>query len=1013
MERNDMRDSFRTKLILLVILVLAVPLAGQDITKGSIAGVVKDASGAVVPGVTVQLTSPYGDRQTTTNQLGSYVFANLVVGSGYALQVQQPGFNIARVENVIVRINQRTTVDLILEVGSAAQTVEVVAGGIAAIDLNTTTVGATLSEDLYKNVAIGRNISSVISMAPGVSDGLGAGAANPSINGASGLENMYVVNGANVTDPGFGGFGTFSRVFGSLGNGVNFDFIQEVQVKSGGFEAQYGQALGGIVNVITKSGTNEIHGSVYSYFQPHALEAERPDANLVNQTQHTRIVGAGSYDFGFDLGGYLKKDKLFWYGGFNPQFIRDYRSAPPVFGNSRLGTIAIKGRTLNYQGKINYNITERHQLEGSVFGDPSSRPTGYVRSTALASNDDLRTSGIDYGSRTWTVRYNGALTNSWIVSANFSNYFNSFTETPRYNGVQITDSIPTQEGTGSQIIRAGLGFLEGSEARTKQVALMSTNTIPLLGSHTVDYGYQFEDVPYDDIRLYTGGDIQIPDRPEFKDAAGQIMYGATVLRTHTNPKDLTSPIVLQVTRGNYSQPATSTLTRYHAAFVQDSWNIGNRLTIRPGLRWEQQRMEGNASHYSFTGNWAPRIGVIFDPTGSRRSKFFANWGRFFERVPSDISVRAFSFESGVRGAWYKDPGPDGAADLSPANYVGNILTGQKLAFSGGPNALTIVQPGTKSQYQEEAVGGFEQEFGQGWAFSGRFVYRHIQRIIEDVSPINVTQYLAGVAQQYVVANPDGRFDISVNGFPCTASDPNCDPDTGFNKDAGEMRPDGIPDGFPNPVRVYKAMELVLNRRMSNWQFFTSYRLSKLFGNFEGSFRNDNGQQDPNISSLFDFTNSDGLLADQFAPGVLPADRRHQFKLFANHQFTEKFLRNLNAGLSWNIQSGTPISKFLAHPGYDNSGEIPVGGRGSLGRTDWNFPVDLHLDYTVKLGEKRNLKFVADMFNVFNQKTVLRIDQNYELDSKTLNPDFLHPNTTDFAYPYQRPFYGRFAVRFEF
>ncbi len=1000
-------------LLLTPVLLAALPLAAQDITKGSIGGVVKDASGALIPDASVHLISPFGERDTTTNSTGNYLFSNLVVGSGYSVKVQKQGFSIGSVQDVTVRVNQRTTLDVVLEIGTATQTVEVVASGAANIDLTTTTVGANISEDLYKNVAIGRNISDVIKMSPGVSDGLAAGKANPSINGASGLENMYIVNGANVTDPGFGGFGTYSRTFGSLGNGVNFDFIQEVQVKSGGFEAQYGQALGGVVNVITKSGGNAMHGSIYSYFQPHSLEAKRPNANLVNETQHTFVEGFGSYDFGFDLGGYIKKDKLFWYGGFNPQFIRDYRSSPAEFANSKLGTIAIKGRTLNYQAKLNYNITERHQLEGSVFGDPSSRPTDFMRVTSLASNDNLRTSGIDYGSRTWTARYNGTWTNNWVVSANFSNYFNSFTETPQFSGYAITDNIPTQEGTGSQILRNGLGFLEGSEARTKQIAVVSTHIIKALGSHALDYGYQFEDVPYDDVRLYSGPAVQIPNLPEFKDAAGQTQYGATVIRTHAIPADLTSPIVFQVTRGNYSDPATSTLTRYHAAFVQDSWNIGNRITIRPGVRWEQQRMSGNASHYVFTGNWAPRIGVIVDPTGNRKSKVFANWGRFFERVPSDISVRAFSFESGVRGAWYKDTGNGNPADLSPANYVGNVILGQKLSFSGGPNALTFVQPGTKSQYQEEVVGGYEQEFGQNWAFSGRFVYRHMKRIIEDVSPINVTQYLAGVYQQYVVANPNASFDISKNGTPCSETSPGCDPGSGFNSDAGLLVPDGVPDGFPNPVRVYKAMELVLNKRMSNWQFFGSYRLSKLFGNFEGSFRNDNGQQDPNISSLFDFTNSDGRLAEQFKPGVLPPDRLHQFKLFANHQFAEGPLKNLNTGLSWAIQSGTPISKLMAHPGYDNSGEIPVGGRGSLGRSDWNFPFDLHADYTVKIGERKNLKFVADLFNLFNQKTVLRVDQNFELDSTTLNPDFLHPNTTDFANPYQVPFYARLAVRFEF
>src|SRR3989442_14637180 len=128
-------------------------------------------------------------------------------------------------------------------------------------------------------------------MAPGVTDGGGTGAANPSINGASGLENQYIVNGANVTDPGYGGFGTYTLNFGSLGSGVNFDFIQEVQVKSGGFEAQYGETLGGVVNIITKSRGNQFHGSAYGYFQPHRVEATPPDANPLPASTHTPTLG--------------------------------------------------------------------------------------------------------------------------------------------------------------------------------------------------------------------------------------------------------------------------------------------------------------------------------------------------------------------------------------------------------------------------------------------------------------------------------------------------------------------------------------------------------------------------------------------------------------------------------------------------------------------------------------------------------------------------------------------------
>ncbi len=212
---------------LLLALMALTCLRAQDITKGSIAGVVRDASGAVVPGAPVKLTSPYGDRETTTNSGGAYSFQSLSAGPGYNVTVTQPGFSVATQRNLMVGINATTTADINLEVGTATQTVDVTADS-TAIDMSTTNIGANIDESLFRNVPVGRNISAVMAMAPGVSDSDGAGSANPSINGASGLENEYIVNGADTTDPGFGGFGTYSRSYGPLGNGINFDFVQEV-----------------------------------------------------------------------------------------------------------------------------------------------------------------------------------------------------------------------------------------------------------------------------------------------------------------------------------------------------------------------------------------------------------------------------------------------------------------------------------------------------------------------------------------------------------------------------------------------------------------------------------------------------------------------------------------------------------------------------------------------------------------------------------------------------------------
>ncbi len=1008
-----MVKTLRILVAVLAVWMVAGSVQAQDITRGGITGIVRDPSGAVIPDAKVTLSGPLGTRTTTTNSAGEYNFASLMPAPGYTVTVEQPGFATQKQGPITVRVNQNTALDMKLEVAGASQQVEVIEEGAANVDVSSTTIGANLSEAVYQNVPINRNVSGIISMAPGVTEGGATGSANPSISGASGLENQYYINGANVTDPGYGAFGTYNLTFGSLGNGLTFDFIREVQVQTGGFEAQYGQALGGIVNVLTKSGTNEYHGDLFYYFRPHRWMAAFPNANTIRTTQTTRVYGFESRDFGGDIGGYLVPDRLFWYAGFNPVFNRNYRSVPSTFGNSRLGNVVVKNHSWNYSAKLNWNINQNHSLEGSVFGDPSLAPMGYQRLSSLASNDNLRTSELDYGSRTYNGRWNGIMTPWWVINANYSRFLNHFTETPQFNGYQIQDNTQVQEGTGGQLIYNGLGFLQNSDTTSDQFTLSNSVVGSRFGGHTVQLGYQFTNDQYDVARYYTGPNFTLPNLPEFGASAGQTQYGAILIREHMGG-NVANPIVLRVTRGNYSDPVTSTTTRYHAGYLQDSWAVNSRLTIRPGVRFEYQAMSGNASRYVFSPNWAPRIGVLFDPTGHRNAKIFANWGRFFEKVPLDIAVRSFSFESSTRGALYKDQ--QGSVDLSPSNYI----SGGKIGFSGGPDAQTLVAGGTKSQYQDEVVAGFESQIGRGTTVGGRFIYRHLRRILEDVSGVNVTQYLAGVPQQYVVANPSSSLDIFQNASPCGVTAPGCDPATGFTDIGNPLGSDGVPDGFPSPSRQYKALELTLTRRFTaNWQFFGSYRLAKLYGNYEGLFRNDNGQSDPNITSLFDFTNTDNRLAEQFESGVLPTDRRHQLKLFTNYSFgggTGRFLKavnGLNLGFSWVIQSGTPISQFLAHPGYDNAGEIPLGGRGSLGRTQWTFPIDAHADYSVKVNDKVALRFVADMFNVFNQKRPLYVDQWLELSGGVANPDFLKPAANIYSNPWETPRYTRVAVRLEF
>jgi hypothetical protein len=287
---------------------------------------------------------------------------------------------------------------------------------------------------------------------------------------------------------------------------------------------------------------------------------------------------------------------------------------------------------------------------------------------------------------------------------------------------------------------------------------------------------------------------------------------------------------------------------------------------------------------------------------------------------------------------------------------------------------TILYGGTKAQYQTEMVAGIEREV-RGFVVSARFIHRNLNRIIEDISGATVESADAGAEQNFVITNPSLNLDIFHNPVACTGG-PNCDPDTGFTVDSGKLGPDGKPDLFPDPRRVYKALELTVEKRFgSNWSLTGNYRLAKLFGNYEGLFRNDNEQADPNITSLFDFIWSPAL-ADQFKVGPLPTDRRHVANIFGNYVIGKR----LNLGVRWNAMSGSPLNKLLAHPNYGTAGEVPVGGRGAFGRSPFQNYWDLQTSYDIPVkSERYKLKASVDMLNLFDRQTATIIDQNYELD----------------------------------
>jgi len=1026
----------RRQLIWAVLLVLATfGLAqAQETTSGSLTGTVVDAQGAPVPGATVTLTSGQGNKTFQTDTAGKF-FAPYLTPGKYNVRVELTGFSPVEQKNIDVRLGQRLDLTgLVLKIGGVEEVVEVV-GTAPTVDISSTTTGGVLDTDTLKHLPVGRNFTDSLYLVPGVSDSSGLGRANPSIGGASGLENNYVVDGVNITDTGFGGIGAYNSTFGSLGSGVTTDFVKETQVKTGGFEAEYGEASGGVVNVLTKSGENAFHGSVFGYMRPYGLEADWKSFQAANGIVNT--VGRQDSDIGVSLGGPLMKDKLFFFGTFNPQFQNRQFVAPQpstqadgsvlTFPFAALGPVTQKRKVYSYAGKLTLQATSNHRFDLSLFGDPSKGEAGLQRFSTLrrisypgatgTTGIEGGYSSIDYGSNNQTLRYDGIMSRNWLIEGSIGHSTNKFDELPTVADQPLfTDTRFVPNGSSG-----GLGFYENNNGRNYQATLKSTNIFDAAGNHQVRYGVAYEDISFTRDTEYSGV-------PGALLADGQhLLTGATV-----QVRSSGGVTFFRGTRGKLA-PAGPTTQKYYNGFLQDTWQMG-RLTFRPGIRYERQQLTGvdpslmrfpchvddtrpgaadgggatMPCTFTWKNLWAPRIGATYDIMGNGKAKLYASYGRFYAKIPNDLAARAMSADAGItRQDWL-----DAAMTQPVANGVSMFGTTTHLAQSAAGPAIIDSKAG--STYSNEILGGVEFEVARNLNVGARYIHRTLPQILEDIGQLPVVGYFldacGDTTVDYFITNPS----------PATAT-----------VDCGGV----IPASFEGPAHKYDAIELTMNKNFSNnWSLLASYRYAKLKGNFEGFYRSDNGQSDPSISSLFDFPTNDpsytaigvpefGFGGDiryqgtTLGEGVLPNDRPHQVKVYGSYAFGAL---NLGAGFNWG--SGRSLTLLDSNPVYANAGEIPDTLRGGgiqtvdgfLVRTAADTAVDAHADYAIKLNSKQRVILMADAFNLLNRQAALNYDTYRDRGFQVTNSNLGLPlngglsSTTGF----QAPRAIRVGARFE-
>jgi hypothetical protein len=1018
----------RISAFLVAFAVAVSGLAAAQETTGSLQGQVTDPQGLAVPGATVTVTGPQGARTFVTDAEGRWVAPFLTPGV-YTVRVELQGFKASEQQNVQVQLASRREIDLRLETGGLTETVQVT-GAAPIIDVRSTTVGGVLDSEQLSRLPIGRSLAASLYVVPGVSDSSGAGAANPSIGGASGLENQYIVDGVNITDVGFGGFGPFNPQFGSLGVGVTTDFIKETEVKTAGFEAEYGQATGGVVNVVTKSGTNMFSGSAFGYTRPSALEGEWRTLTTPNGTVNTSAVD--NHDLGISVGGPIAQDRVFFFGTYNPQWQSRSFVAPPGFPYATLGEVDRKRTIQAYAGKLSAQLNSSHRLDFSLFGDPSKGESGLQRFQTMRriaypgapGTTDISGgfSELEFGSHQQTGRYDGVFGSRWLLEANIANSMNKFNEIPSVDEWFFSDlRQPPFGSTG------GLGYHERVDGKNLQYGLKSTHILSGGGTHEIRYGVQVENINFLRDVDYSGPNVRLSD--------GQTTVTGTSNQVRFHAPSGTT--FFRAVRGKLSETGETTQD-YTSFFIQDTWQTG-RLTLRPGVRYERQYLEGvdpadgfpelcfegdtrpgaadgtgAAIACNFTWqNWAPRIGGTFDLTGDGRAKVFASWGYFYAKVPNDLAARAMSGDPGITTQDFRDAG------LTQPVANGVSFAGATTHLVQSSPHAAIIDPDSGSTYRDEFLAGVEFDVFDGANLGVRYIRRTMPQILEDIGQLPIFGYFLDECGDTVVDYFITNVSTSTPAINCPG-----------------------PASFEDPVNKYNALEITLNKRFTgNWSAIASYRFSKLEGNFEGFFRSDNGQTDPAISSLFDFPTNDSTYVtyrDQFGPsiahpqgdirylgcslgcGILPNDRPHQVKLYGNYVWNA-----LNVGLGVNAGSGKTLTGLSSNAAYNNAGEIPVTLRGEgmntiddeaggfRERTPTEFTVDFHADYGIQFGG-RKLMLLADVFNLFNRTIALDYDNFIETARGTANPNFSYPANggSSSTNSFQAPISIRFGARFD-
>lgn len=927
------------RLLVLLLLLSALPLAAQ--TTGSITGRVLDSTGAGLPGVTVEAKSSalQGTRDVQTVGDGSYRFPILPPGD-YTVSFVLSGF-ASQKKSTAVHLGKDSTVDVALTPAVSSEIT--VSAAAPVIDTASSSVGTSLGTRSIETLPTQRNYSSIAQVTPGVSSD--ANPLNPeqstiTVYGSSGSENSFFVDGVNTT----------GVEYGQQGMNLNFEFIQEVDVKTGGYEAEYGRSTGGIINVITKSGGNQFKGDVFGYYDNNSLQS---NAKSVVSTGGT-TEGFTRKDYGADIGGYILKDRLWFFAAYDS--VRNSLNSSLPSGPLAGQRATSASRPDLGSAKLTYNLAPSHSIVGTYLQDPRVDDGAIVDSNhSLNGSPSTYLGRQDFGGRDYALRYDGSFSSNWLVSAQGARHREKNSVGP---ATDAGNSIQYLDASNGDFQTGGFGLVQDKSFDRKYYAVSVDR---FLGHHDIKGGFELERETADVVKFMSGGQqVQVfantinPSKPIYSHSYW------------TTPDAVV---------GNAPISELNATPSHHVAtaYLQDRWSLQN-LTINAGLRWDRQQIidAAGVTQIDMKKDYAPRLGFVWDPSGAHTSRFFGSYGRFNEEIPMDLVVRSFSYERQPRIINYSPTSvtPDPAAE---ADF------GTPSAILGG--FTEPADPNIKDQYLSEYIFGYENEIRPDLAIGVKGIYRSYGRVIED--------FLCSSDGTYCIGNPGEGIMKQI-----------------FTLDYSQTFP------APKAQRTFKGVQLDATKRFSNnWQAMASYLYSKLDGNYDGEYAPfTNIGADPNISAAYDyydfFTNGSDL-SKITNRGPLSNDRRHQFKVSGIYYTPFK----LSVGLSAYYRSGLPLTRYGYSDAY-NRYEFFLTTRGAEGRSPSNYDIDLHLGYPIKTGTAQ-LNVLLDVFSLLNTQRAILLDERWDFaEAGNLSPT---PSNPGYGKPILRtaPLSARLGLRLSF